>query len=83
MQCANPLCQAESLYFRSGTLHCIDSFEPVEPGFPGEHRQLIWLCAECSRSLVVETWRPPGQQLRSSPATIASRDRRHAAEEHR
>lgn len=29
-----------------------------------DRRRIIWLCPECSRHFTVESWRPPGQQLR-------------------
>ena len=63
MQCANPVCRVESLYFRSGSLHAIDRFDRsgVRAGERGRH--VIWLCAKCSPCFVVETWRPPGQQM--------------------
>jgi transposase-like protein len=64
MQCANPLCNVESMYFRSGSLHCIDCSEENRTKGNGEQRRLIWLCRECSTRLTVETWRPPGQQMR-------------------
>ncbi len=68
MRCANPACQVEALYLRSGNIYCID--REVEGS--GEcdvstvraQRQMIWLCPDCSQSCVVETWRKPGQQLR-------------------
>jgi len=63
MRCANPICNAEALYFRSGSLHWVDA-----TSLDGEEQlprmQMIWLCAECSRFYVVETWRPAGQQVR-------------------
>lgn len=75
MRCANPGCQEEALYFRSGSLHWIDN-PPQLDGTP-RHRatRLIWLCAECSRNLVVQTWRPAGQQLRRSQGGVISIDR--------
>lgn len=63
MRCATPDCPAEALYFRSGSLHWVD--EPAAIRSEQQHRmQLIWLCAECSRNYVVQTWRPVGQQVR-------------------
>ncbi len=64
MKCANPLCGFESLYFRSGSLHCIDSREEARGARAQAPRKLIWLCRECTKLWFVETWRPPGQQLR-------------------
>ena len=84
MRCANPICGVESLYFRSGSLHCVDCCaNPIcgfnfrsgslrcidcREGVRGKEveaqRKLVWLCRECSKLWSVETWRPPGQQLR-------------------
>lgn len=67
MRCANPACQAEALYLRSGSIYCIDR-EGARPGVDWAarqgQRQLIWLCDDCSPLCVVETWRQPGEQLR-------------------
>lgn len=62
MRCANPPCQVESSYLRSGSLYCID--EVLGPA--SVRRRFIWLCGTCAPRFVVETWRPPGQQLRPS-----------------
>jgi ribosomal protein L37AE/L43A len=64
MNCVNPKCDAQSLYFRSGSLHCIDCLDgsPLESN--GKQRQTVWLCPECSKKMAVESWRPPGQQIR-------------------
>jgi hypothetical protein len=72
MQCANPLCRAESIYFRSGSLHAIDRFEHYDLGVKGREQSVIWLCAKCSPCFVVETWRPPGQQMQ--PRVVNSHD---------
>jgi hypothetical protein len=72
MRCANPMCDAESLYFRSGSLHTIDFFAGGEPEGREIKQRIIWLCGECSRRFAVEVWRPPGQQLRSQLVTMAA-----------
>lgn len=69
MRCANPACQAEALYLRSGSIYCIDRevamHDEQGKGPPArKQRQMIWLCRECSQRCIVETWRQPGQQLR-------------------
>lgn len=70
MRCANPACHAEAIYFRSGSLHWVDDpFAGREAKAPAE-LHLIWLCAECSRSCQVETWRPAGQQIRSGRGEV-------------
>jgi len=60
MHCANPECSMESDYLRSGTLYWIEDLAPE-----GEERRgrYIWLCSGCSARFVVQSWRPPGQQL--------------------
>jgi hypothetical protein len=64
MKCANPICGFEALYFRSGSLHYINFPDVVRDGLAAAPRKLIWLCRECTTLWSVETWRPPGQQLR-------------------
>lgn len=74
MRCANPQCNAEALYLRSGSIYCVDrpgkhhsrlpeeamGEEPMDAG----QRHIIWLCRKCSERCVVETWRPAGEQIR-------------------
>lgn len=67
MRCANPPCKVESSYLRSGSLYSID--EVV--AHAGRRRRFIWLCSTCAPHFVVETWRPPGQQLRPSASLPA------------
>jgi hypothetical protein len=68
MTCANPECRAESLYLRSGGIYHIDVLD--EAGNAGEcqiiQRRVIWLCDICTGLFAIETWRPPGQQVRPS-----------------
>jgi hypothetical protein len=67
MRCANPDCQAEALYLRSGSVYCIDRTCANSAGGltdPQGQRQMIWVCRACSPLCVVETWRRPGDQLR-------------------
>ena len=61
MVCANPECRHESSYLRSGSLYWVDE-HPVSG--KSERRRFIWLCSDCARKFRVETWRPPGSQLR-------------------
>jgi hypothetical protein len=67
MKCANRLCNSEALYFRSGSLHAIDyiSTEQETADEPILRQKVIWLCDNCSRLFTVDTWRPPGKQLRT------------------
>jgi len=64
MKCANPHCNREEKYFRSGTLHMIDcdpyeSLRNCEP----VRQKVVWLCESCSQKYRVQTWRPPGEQI--------------------
>lgn len=61
MRCANPECRMESSYLRSGSLYWINEHPADGEVTKG---RFIWLCRMCVAELVVETWRPPGQQLR-------------------
>lgn len=70
MRCANPKCQAESNYLRDGSLYWIDE---LLAGSTVPHRRFIWLCSQCSPGFVVETWRPPGQQLLRKPPALVPR----------
>jgi hypothetical protein len=63
MRCANPGCHRESSYLRDGSLYCIDD---VQAPAGEQQRRFIWLCSTCAPSFRVETWRPPGEHLRSS-----------------
>jgi len=80
MKCANPLCNREELYFRSGTLHSID-YTSAEYLVEGQvvRQKVIWLCERCSHNFRVDTWRPPGEQLhahdrKGTPAANSLRD---------
>lgn len=75
MRCANSGCETETLYFRSGSLHWIDRQSQSDGVPPRRATRLIWLCAACSKNLVVQTWRPAGQQVRCSRGEVVSIDR--------
>lgn len=60
MWCANPECRLESSYLRSGCLYWIDEHPANGEVTKG---RFIWLCRMCIAEFVVETWRPPGQQI--------------------
>jgi hypothetical protein len=68
MKCANPACGAETLYLRSGGIYAVDFLGGA--GHAGEcqiiQRRVIWLCDTCTGHFAVETWRPPGEQVRPS-----------------
>jgi hypothetical protein len=68
MKCANPACSAETLYLRSGSIYAVDFLAGA--GNAGEcqiiQRRVIWLCDACAGQFTVETWRPPGEQVRPS-----------------
>jgi len=60
MRCAHDECGLEVEYLRKGSLHIID-IPGAGDAMPA--RKIIWLCDSCSQRLVVDPWRPPGQQL--------------------
>ena len=62
MRCANTECRIESAYLRGGSLHWI---EEAVSAISGSRGRFIWLCDRCAPMFVVQSWRPPGQQLRS------------------
>jgi hypothetical protein len=66
MKCANPHCNAEGMYLRSGSLHVLDFVAPDDEGSDDREisRKIVWLCGNCTTQFEIETWRPPGQQLR-------------------
>jgi hypothetical protein len=68
MNCANPACGAESLYLRSGGIYHVDFLGASGDTGEGQtiQRRVIWLCDACTGQFCVETWRPPGEQVRPS-----------------
>ena len=68
MTCANPACRAETLYLRSGRIYHVDVLDAAGNTGEGQiiQRRVIWLCDACAGSFAVETWRPPGEQVRPS-----------------
>lgn len=68
MKCANALCNAESLYFRSGSLHAIDVvIDETAAEEPVLKQKVVWLCERCTELFTIENWRPPGEQFRVLP----------------
>lgn len=61
MVCANPDCRLESSYLRGGSLYWIDVPPTVAEA---KQKRFIWLCSNCCSKFTVESWRPPGSQLR-------------------
>jgi hypothetical protein len=68
MTCANPACGAEALYLRSGGIDAVDCLgDPANAGqCQTAQPRVIPLGVACTGKLAVETWRPPGEQLRPS-----------------
>lgn len=65
IQCANPSCMQRALYLREGGVFYIDRPSGGdESGKTGLSRRTIWLCRLCCTRVRVESWRPPGEQLR-------------------
>jgi hypothetical protein len=68
MQYAISECAASTLYLRTGGIFAVDVLDGSCPA--GEcqiiQRRVIWLCDACIGAFSIETWRPPGQQVRPS-----------------
>lgn len=75
MRCANPDCDVEAMYFRSGSLYWVDGFVQTAGAPRRGKARLIWLCGECSKKVVVETWRPAGEQVRYLCGEVIAIDR--------
>lgn len=67
LECAIPTCCRCEKFFRSGTLHLMDTVR--EDGTVV--KKMIWLCAECTRRYVVQGWRAPGEQIRLREPAIS------------
>lgn len=59
LDCAMSGCDAHEQTLRSGSLHLLD-VPTAENRFV---KRIVWLCPDCSRKYVVQTWRAPGQQI--------------------
>jgi hypothetical protein len=74
MKCVNPLCGAETLCLRSGSIFAANFLGETRGA--GEcqiiQRRVIWLCDACTEEFAVETWRPPGEPVRPSGSFSAS-----------
>jgi len=85
MKCANSECCNETLYLRSGGIFEVDFLGGTDHAGEGQNmqRRVIWLCDTCSGRFAVETWRPPGEQMRPSRRLFngTSRARRPAPAE--
>jgi len=89
MQCANPQCSKESLYFREGRLelfdlesHAGDQFPPDDGAFAIKclPSKFFWLCGECAKTHIVKRWTTSGlvvvlrnQNTADSPPDLAAR----------
>lgn len=60
LECVIPKCPGREKFLRSGTLHLADVVR--EDGSIAQ--KIIWLCDECTQRYTVQTWRPPGEQIR-------------------
>jgi hypothetical protein len=60
LECAISECCSREKFLRSGTLHLADIVR--ENGSVAQ--KMIWLCDECTQRYTVQTWRPPGEQIR-------------------
>lgn len=69
LECAIPACTCQETFLRSGSLQLVDRIEA--DGTIAQH--MIWLCAACTAMYTVQTWRPPGEQIRLRPASPRQR----------
>ena len=72
MQCANPQCSKESLYFREGRIellelqsHADDQFRPDDGAFAMNSlpSKYFWLCRECAEIYILKRWTTSGLVL--------------------
>lgn len=72
MQCANPQCSKELLYFREGTLELLElesrSDEQLRPdngafATSSSPSKFFWLCGECTKTHIVKRWTSAGLVL--------------------
>jgi hypothetical protein len=72
MQCANPPCSKELLYFREGRIellelesHADDQFRPDEGAFAMKSlpSKYFWLCGECAEIYILKQWTTSGLVL--------------------
>jgi hypothetical protein len=82
MQCANPQCSRELLYFREGTLELLelesesDSDGRVRPddsafAMNSLPSKFFWLCGQCAKTHVVKRWTTSGLVLALRSQTTA------------
>ena len=72
MQCANPPCSRELLYFREGRIellelqsHADDQFRPDDGAFAMNSlpSKYFWLCGECAEIYILKRWTTSGLVL--------------------
>ena len=72
MRCANPQCSKELLYLREGRLnllemepHSDDQFQSDVGAFAMRSvpSKYVWLCGECTKTLIVKRWTTAGIML--------------------
>ncbi len=82
-KCANPNCSAQFLYLHEGKLFIVDRSNRMAGGCaqagaadgqPNDYFDYYWLCANCSRKMVVvsDKWVPP--QVVPLPHSHAERE---------
>ncbi len=69
LECAIPTCNCQETFLRSGSPHLVDRIEA--DGTTAQH--MIWLCGACTAQYAVQTWRPPGEQIRLRPVPSCQR----------
>jgi hypothetical protein len=77
LTCAIPQCSGQERSLRSGSLHLIDVADArPSAGATATKKRMVWLCAGCTRTHTVQSWREPGEQIRrrASDARVLSFD---------
>ena len=67
--CAIPECSASQIALQTGNLHLIDTLiDGALAGTPQSRKKYVWVCSDCSKTHVVQIWRPAGDQIRRRQA---------------
>jgi hypothetical protein len=80
MQCANPQCFKELVYFREGRLELLELESRSHQGRPSDDggfptkslpSRFFWLCGECAKAHSIKRWTPSGLVLESHTVKFA------------
>ena len=81
LTCAIPQCSGHERSLRSGSLHLIDVADArPSSGATATKKRMIWLCAGCTSTHTVQSWRGPGEQIRRRASDAKTLSFDHVAE---